>query len=120
MVFFGKIKDSEEYCFSIDNNIFDSYVEVNDEKHMALFEKANKENKTFGADKDGNPVLVDPPKPSQEELARQRINELENYLRNTDWYVIRFVEEGTAIPDEVKEKRQWAREEISELKGGIK
>ena len=118
MVFFGKIKDNEEYCFSIDNNIFDSYVEVDEEKHMALFEKANRENKTFGADKDGNPILVDR-QISQEELTRQKIMELEDYLRKTDWYAIRFAEEGTAVPEEVKKKRRDAREEISSLRKSL-
>lgn len=33
----------------------------------------------------------------------------ENYLRNTDWYVIRSLETGKAIPDDILEKRNEAR-----------
>lgn len=120
MVFFGKLKDSNEYGFSINTERFESYVEITDEEHLTLIEKANSENKTFNADKDGSPVLVERPKPSQEELAKQKTFELENYLRNTDWYVIRFVEEGVAIPEEIKTARHNAREEMSKLKGGTK
>lgn len=34
------------------------------------------------------------------------------YLAETDWYVIRFFEEGTAIPEEIKEARAAARASI--------
>ena len=30
-------------------------------------------------------------------------------LRDTDWYVLRLVETGAEIPDEIREKRQAAR-----------
>lgn len=33
-----------------------------------------------------------------------------SYLKSTDWYVIRKVEIGEEIPDEVKTKRAEARE----------
>lgn len=120
MVYFGKLKDSNEYGFSIDTERFESYVEVADEEHMALIEKANKENKTFGADKDGNPILVDPPPLSEKVVNQNRLNELENYLKETDWYVTRFTETSAPIPDEVKEKRQQARIEISTLREELK
>lgn len=34
------------------------------------------------------------------------------YLLSTDWYAIRFAEEGTPIPDDVKAKRQESRAAI--------
>jgi hypothetical protein len=34
------------------------------------------------------------------------------YLDLTDWYVVRFSETGVAIPDEIKTKRQEARDAI--------
>ena len=40
----------------------------------------------------------------------------EAYLASTDWYVARFAETGTEIPDEIKAKRAAARTEISELR----
>lgn len=36
-----------------------------------------------------------------------------SYLKGTDWYVIRQLDLGTAIPEDVKVKRQEAREAIS-------
>jgi len=37
------------------------------------------------------------------------------YLRDTDWYVIRLQETGKAIPEEVLQKRQEARDSILPL-----
>lgn len=34
------------------------------------------------------------------------------YLRATDWYVIRSLETGEAIPDQVKEQRAAARQKV--------
>lgn len=56
------------------------------------------------------------PEFTDEEIAQQeqeKINaEALEYLASTDWYVVRFSETGTAIPDEVKAKRQEARDAI--------
>ena len=38
-------------------------------------------------------------------------------LAETDWYVMRQIEEGTAIPAEVTAKRQSARTAASEARG---
>lgn len=56
------------------------------------------------------------PKPTELELRTERIVELLNYLTSTDWYAVRFAEAGVEIPDEIKAKRQAAREEISRLR----
>lgn len=37
------------------------------------------------------------------------------YLRETDWYVSRFAETGVVIPDEIKAKRQAARDAVVEV-----
>lgn len=34
------------------------------------------------------------------------------YLKSTDWYVLRFIETGVAIPAEILEARKLARSEI--------
>lgn len=52
----------------------------------------------------------------KEQVKTKRISELKNYLSNSDWYVSRYVENGTEIPAEVKKTRQEAREEISKLR----
>lgn len=54
-----------------------------------------------------------------EELQRkqQRIVELEEHLKSTDWYAIRFADIGEEIPEDIKKARQDARDEISRLRG---
>jgi len=48
--------------------------------------------------------------------------EIENLkldLATTDWYVVRFVETGTPIPENVLAERQSKRERINELQNQI-
>lgn len=45
-----------------------------------------------------------------------KIIELQNYLNSTDWYVMRFSEKGISIPEDISNKRDKAREEISQLR----
>ena len=52
---------------------------------------------------------------NQEEIDKQ-IEELQKYLDDTDWYIARYSETGVEIPEEVKQKRQEAREKISALR----
>ena len=116
-MFFGKIKNTEnEWGFDVFETTFDTYIEVDDNEHMSIVQEANSKGKLIKGDKDGNPVLVDPPPPSEEEINQNRLNELENYLKNTDWYAIRYADTGVAIPFEIKQARQEAREEISTLR----
>lgn len=46
----------------------------------------------------------------QQEEANRAARE---YLASTDWYVVRFMETGVEIPEEVSQARQDAREVIS-------
>ena len=46
--------------------------------------------------------------PTQEEINE----EARAYLSLTDWYVVRFAETGVAIPQEILDARQAARERI--------
>ena len=57
------------------------------------------------------------PEKPQSEIDAEKIAELQQYLDDTDWYAVRFAETGIEIPEEVKQKRQEAREEISNLRG---
>lgn len=57
-----------------------------------------------------------PPPPSPEQLRAVEIASLMAYLSSTDWYVARYAETGTAIPDEVKTARAAARVRIDELR----
>jgi hypothetical protein len=47
------------------------------------------------------------------EVVKQKINEeSRSYLSSTDWYVIRQQETGVAIPQDILDARQAAREAI--------
>ena len=112
---FGKFKDSDDWWFSLDENIFETYKEIDDDYHMRLIDEMNTKGKSIKGDKDGNPILVDPPPPAKKELDDLKLHKLKEYLYNTDWYAIRFADEGTPIPEEIKKKRAEARIEISEI-----
>ena len=83
---------------------------------MSIIDEANNKGKLIKGDKNGQPILVDPPKPTEKEIASEKIYELENYLTTTDWYVLRSYETGISIPDDIKQKRQKVRDEISRLR----
>ena len=53
------------------------------------------------------------------EKVEKRIKECQYYLDSTDWYTVRFSETGVAIPEEVRTRRQAAREEIDELRASF-
>lgn len=116
-MYFGKIKNTEdEWGFDVFTETFESYKSIDSETHMKIIEEANAEGKIIKGDKEGNPILVEPPPPTEEEIKQQRLTELERYLQTTDWYAIRFADSGTPVPEEIKSKRQKAREEISTLR----
>ena len=116
-MFFGKIKGTnDEWGFDVFNSTFESFIEIDKSKHMSIVNEANSKGKLIKGDEEGNPILVDPPEPSEKEKAEQTINELENYLRDTDWYALRFADTEEPIPADIKTKRQEAREEISRLR----
>ena len=54
----------------------------------------------------------------EEQRKQQRIAELEEYLKSTDWYAIRFADTGEEMPADIKKARQEARDEISRLRSG--
>lgn len=45
-------------------------------------------------------------------------DEAQVYLRETDWYVLRNVETGAPIPKAIREKRQAARECVTQSGSG--
>lgn len=63
-------------------------------------------------DADGNKVDYDL-EAVKAEVAKQQLNqESRSYLSLTDWYVIRQQETGVAIPQDILDARQAAREAI--------
>ena len=119
MWYFGKIKNSEAYGFDVFESTFEKYVELTDEEHDEIVEQAQKQGKWISGDKEGNPVLVDPPSSPKSIVNYERLRECEDYLKETDWYVLRYIDEGTPIPDDIKKQRHEAREEISGLRKSL-
>lgn len=119
MYLFGKLKDTDLYGFGTDEESFETFKEISDGEHDIIIKEANEVGKPIGADENGDPIIIEPPEPSQEEKDKWRLEYLENYLKETDWYAIRFADTGEPIPVDVKTKRQEAREEISELRKNI-
>ena len=119
---YGKKKNSDDYGFRFEGEeeMFESYVFIDDDYQWDLVQKANEENKMIVPDDKGYPTLTDRPPPKEEEIAKSKLFELIHYLNSTDWYAIRFAEEGIPIPTEVKEKRHQSRCEISKLREIVK
>lgn len=65
---------------------------------------------------DGEYVLTTDKK-AKEKKDKERIDELEAYLSQTDWYAVRKADNGEEIPEEIQTARQEARDEISRLRG---
>lgn len=119
MFYFGKLRDSDNYGFGLRQESFESFVEVSDEEHDKIIKEVDEKGKPLKADKDGKPVIFEDYEPPKEMIDNGRLKELENYLKETDWYVIRYADTGVPIPADIKAKRQEAREEISALRAKL-
>ena len=51
----------------------------------------------------------------KEQIKNQLINSRLSYLQRTDWYVAREIDESNSYPQEVKDKRIQARQEINAI-----
>ena len=73
------------------------------------------EDTYYRTEQDTEPFVVFTKK-SDEQIAQQtqaKLNQQSlSYLAETDWYVTRFAETGTPIPEDVKQLRQQARDAI--------
>lgn len=83
-------------------------VEVPQEEYQNLM-LGQSSGKQIVPNSNGYPVLQDYASPTAEE--QQKINSAaaRKYLNETDWYVIRSIEKGIPVPDDVSEKREVAR-----------
>ena len=116
MIYFGRNKNDGSYGFSFDKGFLDNEYEISEQEHRDLLRAVNNSDKVLSADKDGKPILIDAPEPTEEELALEKYYNLKEYLKETDWYAFRYIESQIEIPTEIKTKRQEARKEISELR----
>ena len=115
-MFYGRFINKDNYGFGVSKDLFETYVEIGDEEHMALVDKANNESKIIIPDKNGVPILAEQSEMPSNVTKQDTLLELEYYLVTTDWYIIRQIETGKPIPEDIKKKRQEAREEISRLR----
>lgn len=56
-----------------------------------------------------------PTKP-ESEIIMEKVSEFQKFLDETDWYIARFIDNGTPIPENIKKQRQAARIEINKLR----
>lgn len=61
-------------------------------------------------------LVYDPAPLSDTELLKKELANLQAYLAETDWYVIRSADNGTPIPLDIADKREQARKRISEIR----
>lgn len=73
-------------------------VEITDEQHKALL-NAQSTGKIIKADKKGFPIAIDPPAPTDEELAVSARLMRDQLMKESDWVVIRAAEIGESVPD---------------------
>ena len=65
-----------------------------------------------------NNFAITYPKSLLKEKNQDIIYTMKNYLTSTDWMVIRELETGKKMPQDIKEERIRARNKINELKKG--
>ena len=59
------------------------------------------------------------PQKPQKNVLQEELQEQQDILSSTDWYAIRYADNGVEIPADIKAKRQAARERIDELREEI-
>lgn len=65
---------------------------------------------------DGTLSIVAIPAEQIAQRDQERLNQTSlRTLSETDWYVVRFAETGTPIPDDIKAQRQAARDSVIKL-----
>jgi len=101
------------YDKSIHSVIPSDAVEITKEYYAELM-AGQSEGQLIQADNKGFPRLAPYPPPTPEEAQQQRNAEARQHLANTDWYVVRFIETGVEIPDDVRASRENARRMVVE------
>lgn len=65
-------------------------------------------------------AIIKNPLPAPEKaLLEKELKFLNEYLSSTDWYIVRFIERGVAVPKEVSENRSRAINRINEIKASL-
>lgn len=87
----GGFYDSEIHC----DNIPSDSVRITSDNHAALM-RAQSEGKQIVADENGNPIAVDPPAPTADQLAIAARAQRDAALSASDWLVARHRDEADA------------------------
>jgi len=86
-------------------------MEVSRETYDAIQDKLSKGG-TLKSGKAGRPSVIAPPAVDEEKRQREIAKvKARAYLNETDWYIIREIETGRKVPDEIKEARTKARKD---------
>ena len=91
-------------------------VEITTEVHAAMLD-GQSNGKVIDFDEAGYPFLANPPAPTSEQIQEQINSQARAYLASTDWYVIRWQENATPIPESVSTARDEARAQVAEYEG---
>lgn len=86
-------------------------VEITDDAYQSLLEEQS-QGKQISGDERGFPVAKDPGPPTEQELRAAQNEKARRYLAETDWYVVRFAETGTPIPEDIRAAREAARDSV--------
>ncbi len=109
-MFFSKTTNAF-YAPDVHKNIPQDSVEITPEYHQELLlGQAN--GKEVRADEKGFPRLYEASPLSPEQQKIQNEYDARQYLAQTDWYVVRSIETGKSIPEDVLQKRAAARESL--------
>lgn len=98
------------------NNMPADVVEITTEVHAAMLE-GQSQGKVIDFDEAGYPFLTEPAAPTSEQIQEQINSQARAYLASTDWYVIRWQENATPIPESVSTARDEARAQVVEYEG---
>lgn len=86
-------------------------VEITKQKHEELL-AFQSSGKIIEPNAQGEPCESERPDPTESELQKEKDTKNRLYLKETDWYVVRQMDDGTPIPEDVKTKRAEARAAI--------
>lgn len=89
-------------------------VDVTRERHQELL-TAQSQGKRITADANGQPIAVDPPSPTEEDLAEKARSTRDALLAACDWVVVRAQESDQPVPAEWAAYRQQLRDVPSQL-----
>lgn len=111
MIYYSKINNGF-YDDDVHSVLPEDAVEVSVEERNAVISGQSRSKKIVG-DENGKPILVDVVATPEQAQIITNI-QARNYLASTDWYVMRKLETGVEIPEDILNLRQTARESIIE------